>query len=280
MRKKLLLKMFSFSALRQNLLEARCCPLLLGCAFLLLSTLFAQNATAAEGPSVAKIPPKINWSFDGPFGTFDRAELQRGFQVYKQVCATCHALEWLRYEKLSALGFTEEEIKAIASEYEVAGPLNDDGEPTVRPAEKGDYFAKPFPNQKAARAANNGAYPPDLSLITKARKHGADYIYALLTGYIKPPEGFHLMQGMHYNIYFDGHQIAMPPPLAEGIVTYADGTPATIQQMARDVSVFLAWASEPEMEERKKLGLKVMIYLAFFTLLMFLLMRRIWKGVK
>lgn len=234
---------------------------------------------AAGGENAALPPKKIDWSFKGIFGTFDRAELQRGFQVYKQVCATCHSLNWLRYEKLSALGFSEEEIKVIASEYEVPGPLNEDGEPTFKRAEKGDYFWKPYPNEKAARAANNGAYPVDLSLITKARRNGADYLYALLVGYQAPPADVTMMPGLYYNPYYDGHQIAMPAPLSEGLVSYSDGTKATVEQMAHDVTAFLAWASEPEMEERKQLGIKVSIYLLFFIVLMYMMMQRVWRRV-
>jgi Cytochrome c1 len=240
----------------------------------------AGQAEGTHGDTMAKLPPQNTWSFSGPFGAFDRAALQRGFQVYKEVCAGCHSVKHLRYEKLQALGFSKAEIKAIAASAEVPGPLNDDGEPTTKPAEPADYFARPYPNEKAARAANNGAYPVDLSLITKARKYGADYVVALLTGFAQAPKNFHLMPGMYYNPYFEGHQIAMAPPLAEGLVTYSDGTPATVEQMAHDVVTFLAWVSEPELEERKRLGIKVLIFLSFFTLLLFILMRRTWRGIK
>lgn len=231
---------------------------------------------ANEGPT----PPSMGWSFKNLFGTFDRAKLQRGFQVYSEVCAVCHGLHLVRYDKLEALGYTHAEIKAIAGKHEVPGPLNDEGEPTKRKAEPRDPFVSPYPNEKAARAANNGAYPPDLSLIVKARPHGADYIYALLIGYAQAPENFQLMQGMHYNTYFPGHQIAMPAPLTDNQVTYGDGTKATVHQMASDLVTFLAWTAEPELEHRKQLGLKVMMYLAFFTVLMFFLMRKTWKNVK
>jgi ubiquinol-cytochrome c reductase cytochrome c1 subunit len=225
------------------------------------------------------VPPKVSWSFNGPFGTFNRAELQRGFQVYTEVCSVCHALTYLRYEKLKALGFSEEEIKAIAAQHDVPGPLNDEGDPTMRKATPGDFFARPYPNDQAARAANNGSLPPDLSLITKARPHGSDYVYALLTGYSNTPKNFSLMTGMHYNQYFPGHQIAMPAPLSDRQVTYADNTPATIQQMSHDVTVFLSWAAEPEMERRKQLGVQVLIYLIAFSFLMYLLMRQTWKTI-
>jgi ubiquinol-cytochrome c reductase cytochrome c1 subunit len=223
------------------------------------------------------IPPKVAWSFNGPIGTFDRASLQRGFQVYTEVCSVCHALNHLRYDNLKALGFSEAEIKAIAAKHEIPGPPDDEGQPTTVKATPGNYFARPYPNEQAARAANNGSLPVDLSLITKARKYGPDYVFALLTGYSEAPENFKLLTGMSYNEYYPGHQIAMPPPLTENRVTYSDGTPATVQQMAHDVTVFLAWAAEPEMEKRKQLGIKVLIYLGAFSFVMYLLMRQTWK---
>lgn len=247
-------------------------------SLLSLFALFLCTQTPVLG-NEARTPPKVDWSFKKAFGTYKRDELQRGFQVYKEVCATCHSMQHLRYEKLSALGFSPEEIKAIASNYEVPGPLNDEGEPTKKKAESKDFFAPPYANQKAARAANNGAYPVDLTLITKARKYGADYIQALMIGYEDAPSDFKLMTGMHYNVYFPGHQIAMPAPLAENQVTYADGTAATKLQMAHDIATFLSWAAEPEMEYRKQMGLKVLMYLAIFTALMFAMMRRVWKDV-
>lgn len=222
-------------------------------------------------------PPKKNWSFKGLTGTFNRAELQRGFQVYKQVCATCHGLNLLAYRNLKDLGYNESQIKAIAAEHQVKDGPDDEGEMFDRPALPSDKFVNPFPNAKAARAANNGALPPDLSLITKARVGGVDYLYAILTGYKEPPKDFHVMDGLHYNEYFTGHQIAMPTPLHEGIVQYEDGTVATVDQMAHDVSVFLSWAAEPEMEARKKMGLKVIIFLGVFCVLMYLTMVRVWK---
>jgi ubiquinol-cytochrome c reductase cytochrome c1 subunit len=229
----------------------------------------------------APVPPKQSWSYKvDKNGSFDRAELQRGFQVYKQVCAVCHGMNLLAYRNLKSLGFNEAEIKAIAAEYNVKDGPNDEGEMFERPARPEDRFVSPYPNEKAARAANNGAYPPDLSLITKARPFGPDYIYALLTGYISPPEGVKVMEGMHYNAYFPGYQIAMVPPLVEGAVTFADGTKATVQQMAKDVVTFLAWAAEPEMEERHQMGIMVMIFLLVFTALMYFVMRRVWQKVK
>lgn len=245
-----------------------------------LFMLISFGSITAHGGAGGNIPPKAAWSFSGPFGVFKRDQLQRGFQVYKEVCAVCHGLDLVRYDKLAALGFSEEEIKAIAGAHEVPGPLDEDGEPTTIKATPGDAFANPYPNANAARAANNGAFPPDLSLMAKARAHGADYIHALLTGYEEAPDDFGLMDGMYYNRYFTGNQIAMPAPLADNQVEYSDGTLATVAQMSEDVSAFLAWTAEPELESRRNLGVKVMIFLSFFTILMYCLMRRTWRKIK
>ena len=233
------------------------------------------NAEGAEAPA----PESQNWSFSGIFGTFDRAARQRGFQVFKELCAACHSVGLLSYRNLSALGFSAAEVKAIAAEYELTDGPNDDGEMFQRPARPSDKFVPPFANEKAARAANNGAYPPDLSLITKARPRGVDYLYALLTGYAEAPEGVELPEGMYYNLYFPRHQIAMPPPLTDDAVTFADGTPATVPQMAGDVTTFLAWVAEPEMEERKRLGIKVILFLLVLTGLFYALKRKVWSDV-
>lgn len=243
----------------------------LSLAFLTAKVAFA----ASEAPK----PPKQEWSFSGPLGTYDRAALQRGFQVYKEVCAACHAMNQLYYRNLEALGFSEAEIKAIAAENTVIDGPNDQGEMFERPARPSDRFKAPFPNDKAAAAANNGATPPDLSLITKARHGGVDYNYGVMTGYEPPPAGMQVPSGMNYNKYFPGHMIAMPPPLSEGSVTYADGTPATVPQMARDVTTFLAWAAEPEMETRKRLGLKVLAYLLLMAGVLYAYKRKVWAAV-
>jgi ubiquinol-cytochrome c reductase cytochrome c1 subunit len=224
--------------------------------------------------------PEMEWHHAGMFGTFDRAQLQRGFQVYKQVCAACHSMRQLSYRNLSALGYDEGQIKAIAAEYQVTDGPNDAGEMFERAARPSDKFKSPFVNEQAARAANNGAYPKDLSLITKARHGGADYLHALLTGYVAPPEGFEVPDGMYYNKYYEGHLIAMAPPLLEGVVSYADGTEASVEQMSQDVSAFLTWAAEPEMETRKKMGLQVLIFLAVFSVIMYLVKKEVWKNVK
>ncbi|MBU6235992.1 MAG: cytochrome c1 [Alphaproteobacteria bacterium] len=236
---------------------------------------FAVPVMASEGVEL----PKQEWSFNGPTGTFDRASMQRGFQVYKQVCSACHSLNRIAYRNLAALGYNEAEIKAVAAEASIMDGPNDEGEMYERPGRPSDYFKAPFANEQAARYANNGALPPDLSLIVRARANGSDYIYALLTGYGEAPADIKINEGMHYNKYFAGHQIAMPAPLAAGAVTYEDGTDASVEQMAKDVTTFLTWASEPAMEVRKKTGLKAMIFLFVFAGLMYATKRRVWKDV-
>jgi ubiquinol-cytochrome c reductase cytochrome c1 subunit len=234
-------------------------------------------ASAAEAPK----PPTQKWAHTGFFGTFDRAELQRGFQVYKEVCAACHAMHQIRYRNLAGIGLSEAEIAAIAKEYEVTDGPNDEGDMFQRPARPSDRFKSPFPNQQAARAANGGAYPPDLSLIAKNRVGGENYLYALLTGYKEtPPAGVTLMDGMYYNDWFAGHQIGMAPPLSDDRVTYADGTKATLAQQAHDVSVFLAWAASPHLEARNSLGVKVMLFLIILAGLLYATKRRVWRDIK
>jgi len=221
-------------------------------------------------------PLNQEWSFEKLFGTFDRKSLQRGFQVYKEVCSACHSIGLLSYRNLQDLGFNKEEIKAIAAEYEVQDGPNDEGEMFMRPARPGDRFFRPYPNEKAARAANNGALPVDLSLVVKARAHGANYIYSLLTGYQDPPHGYSLTGDRYYNPYFPGKEISMPPPLKEGLVTFSDGTPATVEQMAHDITTFLAWAAEPHLEARKRMGIKALLFLLVFTGVMYIVKKRIW----
>lgn len=234
---------------------------------------------AAQAASDAPHPAKQDWPHARLLGTFDRAELQRGYQVYKEVCAACHAMSQLHYRNLAALGFSDAEIKALAAEATVMDGPNDQGEMFERPGRPSDRFKAPFANELAARNANNGAYPPDLSLIVKARHGGADYLYGLLTGYGNPPAGMTMPSGMNFNMYFPGHMIAMPPPISEGGVTFADDTAATVQQQARDVTTFLAWAAEPEMEERKRTGLKVMAFLVLMTGVFIALKRKVWADV-
>ncbi|MDC0094002.1 cytochrome c1 [Alphaproteobacteria bacterium] len=223
--------------------------------------------------------PQKEWSFSGITGTFDRASQQRGLQVYKEVCSGCHGLRLLAYRNLKAIGYNDNEVKAFAAENNV-NAIDDEGEIIERPARPSDKFVSPYPNQQSARAANGGAYPPDLSLIVKARSDGANYLHALLTGYVDAPTETKVPDGMYYNKYYSGNLIGMPQPLYEDGVTYADGTKATQQQMAKDVTAFLAWASEPELEERKKTGIAVMLFLFVLTLLSYFAMKKIWAPIK
>lgn len=241
---------------------------------------FGMGIAAASAAETLKVPTQ-KWAHTGFFGTFDRAELQRGYQVYKEVCAACHAMHQIRFRNLAGIGLSEAEIAAIAKEYEVTDGPNDEGEMFQRPARPSDRFKSPFPNQQAARAANGGAYPPDLSLIVKNRVGGENYIYALLTGYKEtPPAGVTLMEGMNYNDWFPGHQIGMAAPLSDDRVQYADGTKATLAQQAHDVSVFLTWASSPHLEARNSLGVKVMIFLIILAGLLYATKRKVWRDIK
>lgn len=230
---------------------------------------------AAEAPAIAS----QEWSFSGPFGTYDRASAQRGFKVFRDVCATCHSLNLVSFRNLRGIGLNESEIRAIAASFEVTDGPNDQGEFFQRPGRPSDRFPKRFPNEQAARAANNGAYPPDLSLMIKARQNGANYMYALLTGYVDPPAGVQVMEGMSYNAAFPGHQIAMARPINDDQIEYTDGTAATTSQLARDVTTFLAWAAEPEMEERKAMGVKIVLFLLILTVLTYAVKRKVWADV-
>lgn len=236
----------------------------------------ADRAEAAE----AVAPPSLDWEFHGLFGNFDRGSAQRGLEVYKQVCASCHGLDLVPYRALTGIGLSPDQVETLAETYEVQTCCTDEGEPFTRPAKPADRFVSPYPNPQAARFANNGALPPDLSLLEKARIGGADYLHAVLTGYKEePPEGVELMPGMYWNEYFPGHQIAMPPPLIEGAVTYSDGTEATVDQQARDIVTFMAWAAEPTLEERKETGIKVLLFLIVLTAFLYALKRKIWSDV-
>ena len=218
-----------------------------------------SGAQASQSSGVKEIVD-IPFSFEGPLGTYDKAALQRGLMVYRNVCSACHSLKRVAYRNLEALGYSEDQIKTIAGEYTVMDGPNDEGEMFERPARPSDRFKSPFANEKAAAAANGGALPPDLSLITKARHGGADYVYSLLTGYAEPPHGMEIAEGKHYNKAMDGNVIAMAAPLSDGAVAYEDGTPQIVSQYAKDVATFLTWAAEPEMEHRKQMGVKVLLF--------------------
>jgi len=256
-----------------------------------LALVAALGASLLIGPAIAQQSqeappslPKQAWPFEGVFGAYDRAAAQRGFQVYNEVCANCHSLRLLAYGDLGSagpgggLGFSLDEAKAIAAAKQVPD-TDDQGQPTTRAALPADHFVPPFANEKAARAASNGALPPDLSVIVKAREGGPDYIYGLLTGYKEPPADMKMGEGMNYNEVFPGHQIAMPQPLNENGVTYADGTQATLDQEAYDVVNFLAWASEPTLDERHRTGVKVILFLLVMTGLLYAGKRRIWAAM-
>ena len=288
----------TFPSLRQMIFS--------GVTALVIGLLFAPSAFAAGGGSYPQIQ-RQEWSFAGFFGKYDKAQLQRGFGVYNEVCAACHGLKYLSYRNLMQKGgpeFSKAQALAIAKEATVIDGVDGNGDPLERPGKLSDNFVSPFANEAAARTANNGAYPPDLSLMAKARTYhrnvpwytepyywfydmattyeekGIDYIYALLTGYKTAPRGMTVGDGMYYNEYFPGHQIAMASPLTADAVEYADGTPTTLEQHAKDVTAFMAWASEPHLNARKDLGKRVMLYLVLLVILMYLAKRRVWSRAK
>jgi len=223
---------------------------------------------------------ETNWSFNGIFGTFDRSSLQRGYQVYNEVCSGCHSVQHLSYRNLFEKGgpeFSVEEAKAIASQFEIEDGPNSDGEMFMRQARLSDKFVKPYPNIEASTAANGGAYPPDMSVLAKARAGGADYIYSLLIGYEEAPENFELDDGVYYNKYMPGNKIKMSEPIADGIVEYTDGTEATKTQIAKDVTTFLVWASEPHLESQHRMGFKTIIYLIILISLVYMSKQKVWS---
>jgi cytochrome c1 len=235
-------------------------------------------AVALAADNGAKITHQ-EWSFDPPFGHYNQAQLQRGYQVYQQVCANCHSMRLLSYRNLgdvSGPNFSEEAVNVLASQVQVSDGPNDKGEMYQRPARPSDRFKAPYPNEQAARAANGGALPPDLSVMAKARPGGPDYLYSLLTGYKEPPAGVEMPRGMYYNTAFPGHQIAMPKPLVDGVISYTDGTEPNVANYAKDVSAFLMWAAEPKLEERYKVGARVIIFLIVFGVIMYLSKRAVW----
>jgi cytochrome c1 len=269
-----------------------------------LAVVVAGGILAAAAPSLAAedtpLPPKERWSFSGVFGKFDRAQLQRGLKVYREVCSTCHGLGLVSFRNLAEAGgpeFTSAQAAAIAAEYKIQDGPNDQGEMFERAGRLADRFPAPFPNDNAARARYN-AVPPDMSVIAKARgyergfpkflldmvipyqEHGVDYIAALMQGYGDPPQGFTLPPGNFYNKYYPGHALAMPPPLTDGRVEYSDGSPQTVAQYSKDVAAFLMWAAEPHLEARKRLGFQVLVFLLLFTGLMYFTKKKVWHELE
>ncbi len=247
---------------------------------LFTSILFFQNQSiSAEKPKFLE----TDWTFKGLFGKYDRGALQRGYQVYTEVCAACHSMQYLSYRNLAEPGgpeFTEEEAKFIAASFEVLDGPNSDGEMFTRPAKLSDKFVMPYENVEASKAANGGAYPPDMSVLAKARKGGADYIYSLLLGYDEPPADIKLDDGVYYNKFMYGNKIKMSAPLSDGLVEYNDGTEATKEQMAKDITTFLMWSAEPHLETRHKTGFRVIVYLIILSVLVYLTMKKIWSRVE
>ena len=263
------------------------------------AVLLASSPALAAGGETPR-PERMSWSFAGPFGMYDPGQLQRGFKVFKEVCAACHSANFFYFRNLAQEGgpaFSEAQAKQVASEYQITDGPNDAGDMFQRPGRLSDHWPAPFPNDNAARAANGGALPPDLSVIAKARsyhvgfpgfitdafiqyqEHGVDYIHALLTGYVDAPADAHVQPGLHYNTYFPGHQIAMPKPISDGQVEYTDGAPQTVEQYSEDVSAFLMWLAEPHLDARKRMGFQVMIFLIVFAGLLYFTKKKVWKNV-
>jgi len=250
----------------------------------LISIIILFCVTSANVISAEKVEYlKTDWTFKGLFGKFDRASLQRGYQVYTEVCAACHSMKYLSYRNLSEKGgpeFSVAQAKAIAASFEVIDGPNSDGEMFNRPGKLSDKFVMPYENVKAAEAANGGAYPPDMSVLVKARGGGVDYIYSLLQGYEEAPSGMILDEGVHYNKYMYGNKIKMSAPLSDGIIEYSDGTNASVEQMSKDVTTFLMWAAEPSLEARHQMGFKAIVYLIILTILVYFSMKRIWSRIE
>jgi ubiquinol-cytochrome c reductase cytochrome c1 subunit len=248
----------------------------------LLVTILIATFFFGKAYSSSKDLLKIDWSFAGITGKFERDSLQRGYQVYKEVCSSCHSMKYLSYRNLGQKGgpeFTLEEVKAIAASYDVEDGPNSEGEMYERPGRPSDHFVNPYPNDNAAIAANGGAYPPDMSVLAKARTGGANYIYSILMGYEEKPAGFVLDEGVYYNKYMDGNKIKMMNPLSDDLIEYTDGTNATQAQMAKDVTTFLTWTAEPHLEARHRTGTKVIIYLIILATLVYFSMKKIWSRV-
>jgi ubiquinol-cytochrome c reductase cytochrome c1 subunit len=256
----------------KNILKSIC--------FVIIFTTVGFGSIASEKSHKLLNP---EWSFKGFFGKFDRASLQRGYQVYTEVCASCHSIKYLSYRNLSEPGgpeFSEEQAKAIAAQFEVSDGPNSDGDMFKRPAKLSDKFVMPYQNEQEAKASNGGAYPPDFSVLVKARSGGANYIFSVLLGYEDPPSDITLDDGVYYNRYMYGNKIKMPKPLSNDSVTYSDGTSATEEQMAKDVITFLTWAAEPHLEARYKLGFRAIVYLIILTVLVYFSMKKIWSRIE
>ena len=248
-------------------------------SFLFVLLFFSFQTLAAEKVEYLK----TDWSFKGLFGKFDRSSLQRGYQVYTEVCSSCHSMKYLSYRNLAEKGgpeFSEAQAKAIAASFEVKDGPNEDGDMFTRPGKLSDKFVMPYENVKAAQAANGGAYPPDMSVLVKARGGGVDYIYSLLQGYEDPPIGMELDDGVYYNKFIYGNKFKMANQLSEGLVSYSDGTEATVEQMSKDVTTFLMWAAEPHLEARHQMGFKAIVYLIILTILVYFSMKKIWSRIK
>ena len=240
---------------------------------------FSYNSNSAEKVEYLK----TDWSFKGLFGKFDRGALQRGYQVYTEVCSSCHSMKYVSYRNLSEKGgpeFSVAQAKAIAASFEVTDGPNADGEMFTRPGKLSDKFVMPYENVKAAQAANGGAYPPDMSVLVKARVGGANYIYSLLQGYEDAPIGITLDEGVYYNKYMYGNKIKMANQLSDGLVEYGDGTEATVEQMSKDVTTFLMWTAEPHLEARHRMGFKAIVYLIILTILVYYSMKKIWSRIE
>ena len=249
--------------------------------FLITSLVFGLSVKSNSAEKIEYLT--TDWSFKGLFGKFDRGALQRGYQVYTEVCSSCHSMKYLSYRNLAEKGgpeFSIAEAKAIAASFEVTDGPNDDGEMFTRPGKLSDKFVMPYDNVKAAQAANGGAYPPDMSVLVKARGGGVDYIYSLLQGYEDPPVGMSLDDGVYYNKYMYGNKIKMANQLSDGLVEYGDGTVASVEQMSKDVTTFLMWAAEPHLESRHKMGFKAIVYLIILTVLVYFSMKKIWSRVE
>ncbi len=241
--------------------------------------LFSVLSSPAWGGSGDVALKTRDWSFSGPFGTFDKAAMQRGFQVYNEVCAGCHSMKLIAFRNFADLGYNKSEIKALAAQYEVEDGPNDDGDMFMRPAIPADRMPAPYANDNAARAGNNGALPPDLSLIAKARPNGPNYLYSLLSSYEDAPNGKEVPDGMYYNPAYPGHLIAMPQPLYGDDVEFIDGAATSIEAVSADLTQFLMWAAEPKLEVRKRIGVAAVFFLSIFVIFSYLAKRRIWADV-